>query len=289
MTSYEAQSNREWWAQRWVDVLESFGWIRRLARARNYAREGNVVKLEFKGSKVSALVQGTAPEPYVVSLSLDSFDDEQWQYVIESIAERAIFSAKLLAGEMPQDIEQVFTANGLSLFPLTKFDIHSRCSCPDKANPCKHIGAVYYILGDRFSEDPFVLFQLRGRTKAQIINDLRRLRTATAQLEEKSPAPEPGQEVADGTPEHPPQAPSPSVWHYDEPLESSLVVIVPPTSAETLLDMLGPIPLKTTGSNLAASATQAVMDDLRGIYSQVSQQAIVQAMMAGENGENGSA
>lgn len=288
MTSYEAQSNREWWAQRWVDVLESFGWVRRLARARNYAREGNVVELNFKGAKVSAKVQGTAPEPYNVTLSLDSFDDEQWQYVIESIAERAIFSAKLLAGEMPQDIEQVFTANGLSLFPLTKFDIHSRCSCPDKANPCKHIGAVYYLLGDRFSEDPFVLFQLRGRTKEKIISDLRRLRT------EAGETPESGIEEASDSAnlpnpalsanEHPPQ--TTPFWHYDEPLESSLVVIAPPASSETLLDMLGPIPLKATGSNLAAGATQAVMDDLRAIYAHVSQQAVVQAMMAGNEPGN---
>ncbi|MBF2077166.1 MAG: SWIM zinc finger family protein [Synechococcales cyanobacterium T60_A2020_003] len=293
MSSYEAQSNREWWAQRWVDVLESFGWIRRLERARNYAREGNVVKLVFKGAKVKALVQGTAPEPYDVSLSLDVFDDEQWQYVIESIAERAIFSAKLLAGEMPQDIEQVFTSNGLSLFPLTKFDIHSRCSCPDKANPCKHIGAVYYILGDRFSEDPFVLFQLRGRTKTQIINDLRRLRTEAghptvdtgtnegqqSQAELLSDADTPALEESRGQ--------VPPFWHYDEPLESSLVVITPPANSETLLDMLGPIPLKVAASNLVSGATQAVMEDLRAIYTHVSQQAVVQGMMAGSESGNG--
>ena len=191
MTNYDTQPNREWWARRWVDVLESFGWRRRLERARNYARQGNVLSIEYnKGAKVSALVQGTAPDPYKVSLSLDPFTDEQWQYVIESLSERAIFSAKLLAGEMPQNIEEVFTANGLSLFPFTKFDIHSKCSCPDPANPCKHIGAVYYLLGDRFSEDPFVLFQLRGRGKEQIITELRQLRSANPeenQADERSP------------------------------------------------------------------------------------------------------
>jgi uncharacterized Zn finger protein len=215
MTNYDTQPNREWWAQRWVDVLESFGWRRRLERARNYARQGNVLSIEYKGAKVSALVQGTAPDPYKVSLSLDPFTDEQWQYVIESLSERAIFSAKLLAGEMPQNIEEVFTANGLSLFPFTKFDIHSKCSCPDPANPCKHIGAVYYLLGDRFSEDPFVLFQLRGRGKEQIITELRQLRSAN-----------PEENQAD---ERSPESASPSnaidlrqFWQYNEQLESSL-------------------------------------------------------------------
>ncbi len=275
-TSY-ASPGREWWAQRWIDVLESFGWMRRLARARVYAREGNVLSIEYKGAKVSALVQGTAPEPYRVSLSLDPFTDEQWGYVIESMAERAIFSAKLLAGEMPQNIEEVFTGNGLSLFPFTKFDIHSRCSCPDPANPCKHIGAVYYLLGDRFSEDPFVLFQLRGRTKDSIIEALRQIRGTQAG------------DDADASPEIPANAAIPAFqsldlqqfWHYQEQLESSLVVIAPPPSSETVLDVLGPIPLKLpAGSNpLEAQAmSQATMDYLKTLYAAASQQAIVTAM-----------
>lgn len=270
--TYDTQTSREWWAQRWIDVLESFGWVRRLARARNYAREGNVLKIEFQGAKVHALVQGTAPEPYRVSLSLDPFDDEQWQYVIESLSERAIFSAKLLAGEMPQNIEEVFTANGLSLFPLTKFDIHSKCSCPDPANPCKHIGAVYYLLGDRFSEDPFVLFQLRGRTKEQIIAALRQMRSTQAEATSDST------EAATSEP----QIDLQTFWHYDEQLEPSLVVITPPPSSETVLDLLGPIPLKPdASSSQTTTAAQLALEHLKGIYAQVSQQAVMTAMTAG--------
>ncbi len=273
MSDYQTQSNREWWAQRWVDVLESFGWIRRLARARNYAREGNVVKLDFSGPKVSALVQGTAPEPYKVSLSLDPFDDEQWQYVIEEMASRAFFSAKLLAGEMPPNIEEAFTKSGLSLFPLTKFDIHSRCSCPDKANPCKHIGAVYYLLGDRFSEDPFVLFQLRGRTRKEIVTALRKLRSTTTSGEEaiKPAVPEP---------KTTPKQDLTKFWSYDAQLESSLVVITPPAGSDTILDRLGPIPLKSeVAGGVSVGLSQSVMEDLQGIYTQVSQQAVLTAMM----------
>lgn len=274
MADYDTQASREWWAQRWIDVLESFGWVRRLARARNYAREGNVLKIEFHGSKVSALVQGTAPEPYKVSLSLDPFDDEQWQYVIESLSQRAIFSAKLLAGEMPQNIEEVFTANGLSLFPLTKFDIHSRCSCPDPANPCKHIGAVYYLLGDRFSEDPFVLFQLRGRTKEQIIAALRQMRSSNG---EPATTEIPSSDVtADASLD------GQNFWQYDDQLEPSLVVITPPPNSESVLNVLGAIPFKTEGTaNQANQASQLTLEYLKTIYAQVSQQAVLTAMTTG--------
>jgi len=272
------QPSREWWAQRWVDVLESFGWRRRLERARNYARQGNVLALEFDGPHVSALVQGTAPEPYQVSLSLDPFSDEQWSYVIETMSQRAIFSAKLLAGEMPQNIEEVFTNNGLSLFPLTRFDIHSKCSCPDPANPCKHIGAVYYLLGDRFSEDPFVLFQLRGRTQEKIISALRQMRSGNTEASSETIA-----EITSS------DRPSPSAplqpeqfWRYTEQLEPSLVVIAPPPSTETVLDILGPISLKTesiTGATpTAAASSSAAIDHLRSIYAAVSQHAVLAAM-----------
>lgn len=276
MTHYDTQSNREWWAQRWVDVLESFGWRRRLERARNYARQGNVLDIQFDGSQVSAQVQGTAPEPYDVSLSLDPFDDEQWQYVIESMSERAIFSAKLLSGEMPQNIEEVFTANGLSLFPYTKFDIHSRCSCPDPANPCKHIGAVYYLLGDRFSEDPFVLFQLRGRSKEQIITALRQTRSTQGEVRPVEETIPESSEIDLAT-----------FWQYDEQLEASLVVVVPPPSSETILDVLGAIPFKAEmGGNQGAIASQLLLEYLKTIYSQASQQAVLAAMATGGRREN---
>lgn len=280
MTQYDAQPSREWWAQRWIDVLESFGWVRRLARARNYAREGNVLSIEFRGSKVHARVQGTAPEPYKVSLSLDPFDDEQWQYVIESLSQQAIFSAKLLAGEMPQNIEEVFTANGLSLFPFTKFDIHSRCSCPDPANPCKHIGAVYYVLGDRFSEDPFVLFQLRGRTKEQIISELRQLRSASADAPPPEDAPSPAVAASSAIALQ-------SFWQYDQQLEPSLVVIAPPPSSETVLDLLGQMPLRSEGGTSGSVSAHAVIEHLRNLYSQVAQQAVLSAMTAGTQPEEG--
>ncbi len=282
MSEPEIQS-REWWVQRWIDLLQSYRFKKRLERARDYARQGNVRSIEFQGPKVLAKVQGTEPEPYQISLSLDPFTDEQWSYVIETMAQQAIFSAHLLAGEMPQNIEEVFTTNGLSLFPFTLSDIHSQCSCPDKENPCKHIGAVYYQLGDRFSEDPFVIFQLRGRNKEQILDVLRQLRSTTSTGEQGSresedhlstPAPQYSSEAQ-------PLLAIEQFWQYSEPLDSSLVVIVPPPSSETVLDVLGSIPL---GTNEPATPTakssdpELVMQHLNTVYKAVSQQAVLSAM-----------
>jgi len=267
MTSYEIES-QEWWVQRWNDLLNSYRFKKRLERARNYAREGNVLSIEFKGPQVLAEVQGTAPEPYKVSLSIDPFTEEDWNFVVETMAEQAVYSAYLLAGEMPHDIEKIFTANGLSLFPFTLSDIRSQCSCPDPQNPCKHIGAVYYQLGDRFSEDPFVLFQLRGRTKEQILDDLRRLRsTGDVPAESHKNSTTSQEKVAQEkvTPLNIEQ-----FWQYYEPLDSSLVVIAPPPDSRTILDVLGTIP--------SSSIDGRVMQYLKGVYQTVSQQAVMSAL-----------
>ena len=91
------------------------------------------------------------------------------------MAGQALFAAQLLAGEMPQDIEEAFAAAGVSLFPDRRGDLDTDCSCPDWANPCKHVAATHYILGEQFDEDPFLLFRLRGRTQEQILAALRAL------------------------------------------------------------------------------------------------------------------
>ncbi|MEH2306694.1 SWIM zinc finger family protein [Nostoc sp.] len=276
MTNYTLQASREWWSQQWLDLLDSYRFKKRLERARNYARQGNVLSIEFKGAKVLARVQGSEVEPYKVSLSLEPFSDEQWGYVIETMSQRAIFAAKLLAGEMPQNIEEVFTANGLSIFPFTLGDVQSKCSCPDKANPCKHIGALYYQLGDRFSEDPFVLFQLRGRTKEQIISDLRQLRSAKIQ-----PNTTETPDIQQSIPNNKYSVKIDSFWQYNEPLESSLVVIAPSTS-EMVLDVLGAIPLaKEEENTVNSTSSDVVMKYLNTVYRDVSQKAFLAAMNVG--------
>ena len=269
MTNYQIE--REWWVERWRSLLDSYRFKKRLERARNYAREGNVLTIEFQGAQVLAQVQGSEVEPYKVSLSLDPFSNEDWKYAIKTMASKAVFSAQLLAGEMPKNIEEVFTANGLSLFPFTLQEISSRCSCPDKANPCKHIGAVYYQLGDRFSEDPFVLFQLRGRTKTQILEELRKLRRSWKKEQDKQRAKsESTRDVSevDGTSE---TLALEKFWRYDEPLEPTLVAIVPEVDRKTALDVLGNIPLPTADA-------RAVREFLEQVYQTASQQAMIVAL-----------
>jgi uncharacterized Zn finger protein len=175
---------KTWWAGRWIAALEQLVDPGRLSRGRSYARSGQVVKLDVGPKGIEAQVQGSRPRPYRVQISFARLSDAAWEQVIEAMSAEALYAAKLLAGEMPEQIEEVFRRAGTSLFPSAKRDLVSECSCPDWANPCKHTAAVHYLLGERFEADPFLMFLLRGRSKDEIIAALRARRTDAAIAED---------------------------------------------------------------------------------------------------------
>jgi uncharacterized Zn finger protein len=176
-----------WWSQRFVDVLESFGMGPRLARGRSYARKGQVTSLDVAAGQVTALVQGSRARPYRVLIGVAELSAAEWDRAEAELADRAIFLAKLLAGEMPTEVEEAFAACDLTLFPADPEDLDTACSCPDWANPCKHVAAVYYLLAEAFDDDPFLIFVWRGRGKDDLLANLR---TRRAGRQPKEPAPD---------------------------------------------------------------------------------------------------
>ncbi len=179
--SQRGDFGKSWWARRWIEVLEGFGYGTRLTRGRNYARNGAVLNIDITPGHVSARVQGSQRTPYKVTIAIIPLSNAQWDQATDAMAEQAIFAAKLLAGEMPREIEEAFAAARVALFPARSGDLQTSCSCPDYANPCKHIAAVYFLLGERFDDDPFLIFELRGRSKQQIIAALRARRAEAAE------------------------------------------------------------------------------------------------------------
>jgi uncharacterized Zn finger protein len=172
------QAGATWWGQRWIDALErmSLGYSSRLARGRTYARAGRTHDLVIAGSRVTAKVTGSRATPYRITLSLARLSDATWTQAITAMAAKAQFAAELLAGQMPREIDDAFRAAGASIFPAIDADLVTECSCPDWANPCKHVAAAHYVLGEALDRDPFVLFELRGRTKHQVLDALRATR-----------------------------------------------------------------------------------------------------------------
>src|SRR5262249_23863565 len=158
-----------WWARRWLAVLEGFSIGTRLHRGRAYARRGQVLGIAITEGRVEAQVQGSREKPYDVVLQVKTLGAGDWDKLGGVLAREARFAARLLAGAMPDDGEDAFRRAGLSLFPERRQDLRTSCSCPDWSNPCKHIAAVYYLLGEEFDRDPFLIFRLRGRERAALL------------------------------------------------------------------------------------------------------------------------
>ena len=221
---------KNWWATRWIEAMERLMDRGRLQRGRRYARKGQVLSLTEGTGEVTAKVQGSRKRSYTITIQINPLTEAQWEQVITALAARPIFMAQLLAGEMPEEIEEAFSSVNLSLFPTTGQDLMQDCSCPDWAAVCKHLAAVHYILAERFDEDPFLLFRLRGKTQDEILDALSQ-RQGAGDLEEMT------------TPEYDPPPPlSDSLadfWAIGEVAARFQTQIAPPSSPYPVLTRLG--------------------------------------------------
>jgi uncharacterized Zn finger protein len=234
-----------WWSQRFIELLESLGVGSRLQRGRNYARRGQVVELEVEPGVVIAKVQGSRYTPYRVRIRGKTLSEQQWRRVEKAMSARALPLAQLLASEMPHDIEDVFTSRRLTLFPRSNAELKASCTCPDWENPCKHIAAAYYILAERFDEDPFLIFAWRGRDKDELLGRLRARRGAESQRgsagarSTKPALPQPSStEQAD------------SFWCTGPALAEFHVSPLAGEAPDALVRQLGPAPVDRAGQNL---------------------------------------
>ena len=163
----------QWWSRRFIAVLESYGMSSRLQRGRSYARRGQVLEFSLAPGEVTARVQGSRPSPYQVSIAVRPLTEAQWQSVESRLASQALFRARLLAGEMPAEIESVFESCGTPLFPASSRDLTMSCNCPDWGVPCKHLAAVCYVLAEEFDADPFAMLAWRGKGRDDLLAALR--------------------------------------------------------------------------------------------------------------------
>ncbi|GAA4229682.1 putative Zn finger protein [Streptosporangium album] len=173
----------QWWSRRFIDILERVCDRGRLSRGRSYARSGQVLDLEIAPGLVTARVQGSRRTPYKVGIEIAAYDADRWRALAGALAAQALYRAKLLAGEMPAEIEDVFHRCDLPLFPDER-ELDMDCSCPDWGFPCKHLSAVLYVLAEAFDDDPFLVLAWRGMGKDALLGALRE----TGGGEEPAPA-----------------------------------------------------------------------------------------------------
>jgi uncharacterized Zn finger protein len=262
--SERGEIGESWWSRRFIAALHEVADASRLSRGRSYARSGQVMELRVEPGLVTASVQGSDWAPYRVRIGLVPFTDEEWARAEDALAGQALFLAALLAGEMPRDVEEAFTAAGLSLFPATPEELTVSCTCPDPVTPCKHVAATFYILAEAFDDDPFLVFAWRGRTRDRLLERLRELRGA-------APAPPPAEE--------PEIAPPPPADFWTAGPELAMLRFAPRAAEvpDAVLRQLGPLPAEAGGERIQQALSNA--------YSHFT--AAAERRAFGESGENG--
>jgi uncharacterized Zn finger protein len=232
-----APAGEGWWFNRFVAVVEGFGHGARLTRGRAYASAGNVLDVSIRTGEVAASVQGSRPKPYSVTLRIEVFSPEQWSRVERELLETTGYIGQLLDGHVPERIDRVFAAAGLTLFPVRR-EFRTDCTCPDWERPCKHVAATCYVLAQQFDRDPFLLFAWRGRDRAALLRRLEALRDEEA-----------WQQSAD-EPQDAPLAELAAVyWGSPAPVPAALSPR-PEVPAGAVLDRLGPLGRTLRGQDL---------------------------------------
>ena len=167
--SVRPQASRKWWAKRWLAFMEELRMGARLGRGRSYALSGQVISVDVSPGLCEALVQGGSQEPYRIELRFDVMPAKAKREILAKLKARPLLVAQLLVRNLPEMVDLLFRAAGYPLVPSAANSFSSSCSCPDYANPCKHIAAVLFLLTEAFEQDPLRLLTLRGITREDLV------------------------------------------------------------------------------------------------------------------------
>lgn len=272
--------NGAWWVQRWAKFMQQLGVTIDPAALRGL----RVKRLEVQPGLLQAQVVERENGVTLVEVRFPTLSDAQWETIIDALGSQAIFVAQLLTGDMPAEIEQVFTAAGSWLLPATAADVEQLYTpAGGVATPadgvCRPLIAAYMQLGEMVTEDPWLLLRLRGRDREQVLAALQEKRNREAQVLATQSTPLPDQPVAEPAfytpPLHNAQAEAAAVaqldariadfWGRRRVLEDVHHHLVQPAVELALLRRLGPINATADGS--------AAYAQLQTIYHRVTHRA----------------
>jgi len=261
-----ATPGESWWSRRFLAVLETFDSGFRVDRGRDYARRGRVRNLSVEPGELRAVVHGTRRMPYSVRVTYPTVPAEDWVRVERAMANQALFAARLLAGELPHEVVDVFDSCGVALFPDQGSEIRSSCTCPDEVNPCKHVAAVFYAFAQALDRDPFLLFRWRGRSKERLIADLRTLRAGEE-------VPDPEQEALEREARRE-RARRSTFWNHEVDLSSISIHPMGAEAPDAILRQLGPAGVRVGDEDLVAR--------LRPLYQAIVAEAVRRSLGDGD-------
>lgn len=243
LASQTGRFPESWPAQRWMRLVESAAPGESLVEGLAYATQGQTRRMNTEPGRVAGAIQGRVYTAYETSIPVAPFTHEQWDQVVRAMTEQAGYAAKLLAGDLPSNIEDVFSPLGLHLFPSDAAEVVPTCTCREALKPwCKHACCLAYLAAERFAHDPFLIFTLRGLPREELLERLRQHRTVAGSSLGTVPVYTPRVPGASDVPAKPLEALVGRFWEAGPDLDALDLPIEPPVVSHPLLRRLGQSP-----------------------------------------------
>lgn len=176
-----AAYGRTWWGKKWLDIFNDIDSSNRLPRGKNYATKGAVHSIKINNNLVTALVDGSLPRPYKITINFSLFSQRENEIIASVISKSTTIVTALLNKKLPNELFEELQYSGVELFPSSWYDIVATCSCPDSAMPCKHVAALIYILSGEIDKNPFLIFLLHNSDLQNLIADFNQGKLEQAQ------------------------------------------------------------------------------------------------------------
>ncbi len=173
-------STSRWGAHRILRLIEQTGDGATIKEGFEYLTLGQIRRMNVEGSSLVASIQGRQFKAYNTTLTIPPINEELWSKIIPAMADQAIYGAKLLAGELPPGIEELFQQMDLKLVPTQTTEITSECNCSRPKPWCVHAICLAYLLADRLADEPALIFTLRGLPIDELLDRLRQRRMVAA-------------------------------------------------------------------------------------------------------------
>jgi uncharacterized Zn finger protein len=171
-----------WWGKAWVRAVEEAAYGEaELKQARSLSRSGRVGGITVDPGRFLAAVED-GDDVATVSGSVPVLDQDGLAAFAETVAAESGRIGALLHGDLPHPLVEHAEETGLELLPYGG-ELSTRCSCEPWADPCHHALAVLYQLTWLMEADPFVLLELRGIERDDL---LARLHSASAPPERQA-------------------------------------------------------------------------------------------------------
>ena len=176
-----------WPAGPWLEqILEGVDPTAR-AEGLEFARKGQTALLDIEPARILAEVQDIEARPHTIRLEFAPIGRENWNRVVNSMAREARYAAKLVSGDISEEIAEPFAAAGIALLP-GRDEVTIQCGC-GRSN-CRHLATVAYLVAERMESDPLLVLTLRGLFGPRFLERLQEARLlATSGVSRAHPIP----------------------------------------------------------------------------------------------------